>query len=112
MGDLLKVAVSGILASGKILVAATMNAEDMIEAWNSLFPPGTVLTSLDQAFVTGQKGDGSDDGFGNDWKNLRTPNMYLSGTVIPSWTAQRPGRLNARSVHATPKLQQRVTLPK
>jgi chitinase len=82
MGDLLKVAVSGILASGKILVAATMNAEDMIEAWNSLFPPGTVLTSLDQAFVTGQKGNGSDDGFGNDWKNLRTPNMYLSGTVI------------------------------
>lgn len=76
-------AVTGVLVSKKALTAAKMKAQDVYDAWNSVYPVGAALTDLGQKFVTGVKGFGSDDDFGNDWNNLRTPNMRFY-TVIGS----------------------------
>jgi chitinase len=77
------VAVTGVLVSKKALKTAKMNAKDVYNAWNSAYPAGATLTPLGEQFVTGVKGFGSDDGFGNDWNHLKSPNMRFF-TVIGS----------------------------
>ena len=54
-----------------------MKASDIVEAWNSLYPVGAKLHPLGAAFVTGVEGYGTPDAYGNDWNNLRTPNMVF-----------------------------------
>ncbi|KAH8689785.1 hypothetical protein GQ44DRAFT_744815 [Phaeosphaeriaceae sp. PMI808] len=80
---LLTVAVTGVLVSKKALKTAKMQAKDVYNAWNSAYPAGATLASLGEQFVTGVKGFGSDDDFGNDWNNLKSPNMRFY-TVIGS----------------------------
>jgi hypothetical protein len=75
--------VSGILVSGKKMVTPPMKVSDIINAWNSAYPAGAKLTPLGAAFVTGVEGYGTPDEFGNDWNNLRTPNMVFH-TILGS----------------------------
>jgi chitinase len=84
--------------SKKALTATKMKAKDVVDAWNSLYLIGADLTHLGQTFVAGVKGYGSDDGFGNDWNHLETPNMRFH-TVLGSHAyryglSYLPGDLN------------------
>ncbi|EUC49054.1 glycoside hydrolase family 18 protein [Bipolaris oryzae ATCC 44560] len=80
---LLKVAVTGVLVSKKAMKAAKMSAKDVAAAWNAVYPAGATLKWLGEQVVANVPGFGSDDGFGNDWNNLKTPNMRFF-TVIGS----------------------------
>lgn len=87
-----------MLVSKKAPKTAKIQAKDVYNAWNSAYPAGATLASLGEQFVTGVKGFGSDDDFGNDWNNLKTPNMRFH-TVIGSHTyryglSYLPGDLN------------------
>jgi chitinase len=83
MEHLLKVAVTGVLLSNKALTTAKMKAQDVAKAWNSAYPVGASLTYLGEKYVTRVKGYGSDDDFGNNWNNLKTPNLRFH-TVLGS----------------------------
>ncbi|KAF2009039.1 glycoside hydrolase family 18 protein [Aaosphaeria arxii CBS 175.79] len=83
LDNLLVTAATGVLLTGNKLKAAKMKMTDISKAWNAQYPASAVLTNLGQAFVTGVKGYGTPDRYGNDWNKLTTPNMRFH-TVLGS----------------------------
>ncbi|KAF2130126.1 glycoside hydrolase family 18 protein, partial [Dothidotthia symphoricarpi CBS 119687] len=78
LDKLLITAASGILLSSKKMLTTPMKVEDIISAWNAVYPAGATLHQLGNAFVTGVEGYGDKlDEWGNDWNTLRTPNMVF-----------------------------------